>query len=107
MLPGPLTSSPPANDQITSAGLPFVSVAANCITEPPLVLVALHPVQLVSISAIPGATKKAGRKEFAVPIPLPHPAARNSAGARNSGKYFNNSRIGIRLHPFYRLRSVE
>ena len=59
----------------------------------PCELVALQPVQLVSITPVPGVTEKAAFGEFAVPRPLPQPAANSSAGARSSENFLKNSRM--------------
>jgi hypothetical protein len=57
------------------------------------VLVALQPVQFVSIAAALGAIEKAAFEEFAVTSPLPQPAANSSAGVRSSEKFLINSRM--------------
>jgi hypothetical protein len=57
------------------------------------VLVALQPVQFVSMAAAPGAIEKAAFEEFAVTSPLPQPAANSSAGVRSIAKFLINSRM--------------
>ncbi len=58
MVPEPEFASPPETVQVTVAPLPLVSVAENCSTGT-LEEVALQPVQLVSIEAVPGETENA------------------------------------------------
>jgi hypothetical protein len=55
---------------------------------------ALQPAQLVSMAAAPGVTEKPEFAEFAVPSPLPQPAAKSSAGAKSSGRFLKDSRMG-------------
>jgi hypothetical protein len=54
-------------------------------------LVALQPVQLVSMEPVRGVTEKAEFAGVAVTRPLPQPAAKSSAGANSSGKFLENS----------------
>jgi hypothetical protein len=58
------------------------------------VLVALQPVQLVSIAEPPGVTEKTAFEEFAETSPLPQPAAKSSAGAKSSERFL---RSGFRI----------
>jgi hypothetical protein len=81
---------------VTFAGLPLVNVAVNWtkeLREPPPVLTALQPVQLVSIEAVAGVIEKTVFEEFAVPSPPPQPASTSSAGARSIEKFPGNSRM--------------
>jgi hypothetical protein len=58
-------------------------VAVNCSTDVPLELVALHPVQLVSMELVPGAMAKlAFEGEAMTPAPA-QPASKIKAGARS------------------------
>jgi hypothetical protein len=82
MVPGPLFASPPLTDQVTLAAPPPVSVALNCSTDAPEELVALQPVQFVSIAVVPGVIAKMPFDGFADTPPLVQPAASSSAGAR-------------------------
>jgi hypothetical protein len=84
MLPGPLLASPPETDQVTLAAPPPVSVAENCSTDAPLALLALQPVQLVSMEPVPGEMEKVEFEGSAVTRPAEHPAASSSAGARSA-----------------------
>jgi hypothetical protein len=56
-------------------------MAENCSTTPPDVLVALHPVQLVSIIAVPGETVRLALEAPPFTSP-PQPARTKSAGNR-------------------------
>lgn len=80
MVPRPLLLSPPAEaDQVTAAVPPPVKVAENCSTALPEEFLALHPTQLVSIAAVPGAILNVlFELPFAMrPLP-PQPARMNS-----------------------------
>jgi hypothetical protein len=80
--PGPLLASPPKSDQVTAAVSPLANVAVNCSTEVPLELVALHPVQLVSMEVIPGEIEKLELEEAAVTPALAQPETNHrTAGA--------------------------
>ena len=80
MVPGPEFASPPETAQFTLA-VPPLSAAENCSTNPPDVVVVLHPVQLASMVAVPGEIER-------LPLPLeelltnvpPQPARTNNAG---------------------------
>jgi hypothetical protein len=80
MVPAPLFTSPPLTFQVTVAAPPLASVAENCSTDAPDELVALQPVQLVSIDAVPGVMEKVPFDGLAATIPPPHPASKQSAG---------------------------
>src|ERR1035441_1917766 len=82
MVPGPLLASPPVTFHVTLAAPPAVSVAVNCSTEEPDALVALQPVQLVSMLPVPGAIVKVPFDGLAVTPPPPQPARITSAGTR-------------------------
>ena len=79
MVPGPALASPPETDQLTLAEPPPESVARKCSTAAPEELVALQPVQLVSMAAVPGETEKVPFDETPDTAP-PHPASTNKAG---------------------------
>jgi len=83
MLPGPLLGSPPETDQVTSADSPLAREARKRSTEVPLLLIALHPVQLVSMELVPGKIAKLALAGIAVTSPLAQPASRSSAGNTN------------------------
>ena len=72
--------SPPVTFQVTFAAPPPVSVAENCSTEAPLELVALQPVQLVSMVEVPGEMAKVPFEEVMVAVPPPQPAIRIKTG---------------------------
>lgn len=78
IVPGPEFASPPESVQFTPAEPPL-SVAVNCSIGPPDALVALHPVQLVSIVPEPGETERPPLEEPPPDVP-PHPATTTSAG---------------------------
>ena len=61
MLPAPLFASPPLTFQVTAAAPPPESVAENCSTAEPEELVALQPVQFVSIERRSGSQRKSLR----------------------------------------------
>jgi|SRR5580658_10135129 hypothetical protein len=81
MVPAPVFASPPITLQVTAAASPSASVAANCSTGVPLELVALQPVQLVSIAPVPGLIVKDPLLGFALTVPALHPAMAMIAGA--------------------------
>jgi hypothetical protein len=83
-VPGPLFASPPLTVQVTLAAPPLESAAVNCSTAAPDELVALQPVQFVSIVPIPGVMDKAPF-EFA-DAPPPHPASRHIAGIATTAR---------------------
>jgi len=82
--------------QVTVAAPPLLSVAVNCSTGEPELLVPLQPVQLVSMDAVPGETEKVLLEELPeeveAVVPPPQPANRISAGkpanARNRHGHF-------------------
>ena len=76
MDPAPALASPPLTVQLTVAALPL-KVAENCSTDPPELLVALHPVQLVSIVVDPGVTASVDDVPVADP---PQPASSTNIG---------------------------
>lgn len=78
MLPGPELASPPETVQFTPAAPPL-RVAENCSTDPPDELVALQPVQLVSMVPVPGEIERPPLEELPADAP-PHPARTASAG---------------------------
>lgn len=87
IVPAPVVASPPETLQVTEAALPFESAAENCSTGAPLALVALHPVQLVSIEPVPGDMERAGLLEFALaPPPPPQPAMASAAASGPAAK---------------------
>jgi hypothetical protein len=57
-----------------------VSVAVNCSTATPDELVALQPVQLVSIAPVPGVIETVPLDELAAALPPEHPASTHNAG---------------------------
>ena len=79
-MPAPLLASPPDTDQVTGAVPPPESVAENCSTDAPLLLVALQPVQLVSIEPVPGESEKLALEGSALTRPLAQPATTSSVG---------------------------
>jgi hypothetical protein len=95
MAPGPLLASPPETDHTTDAGPPLASEAVNCSTDVPCLLVALQPVQLVSIVPVPGDKLKVALEGSAVTPPPAQPATARSMG----GKSIAASRSG-RLRVF-------
>src|SRR5580658_1928757 len=106
MAPGPLLASPPETDQMTGAGPPAASEAVNCWTDVPCLLVALHPVQLVSIVLVPGERLKVELEGSAVTAPPAQPATASSTG----GKSIAASRRGsfrVRAHVSPGLRAVR
>ncbi len=80
MVPGPEFASPPETDQVTLAAPPPERVAENCSKVAPEESVALQPVQLVSMAAVPGKTEK-GLLDEAVDGDPPQPASANRAGS--------------------------
>jgi hypothetical protein len=77
---------------VTLADPPPERPAVNCSVVPDELL-ALQPVQLVSMELANGATEKAAFEEPAVTSPLPHPAANSSAGANSSERFLRDSRM--------------
>jgi hypothetical protein len=67
---------------VTAAALPDASVAENCWTDVPLGLVALQPVQLVSIETVPGERVKVALEGSALTPPPAQPATTTRAGKR-------------------------
>ena len=63
---------------VTLAAPPLASVAENCSTAVPDELVALQPVQLVSIVAVPGEIENVPFEELAATPPPPHPASKRT-----------------------------
>jgi len=104
MLPGPLFSSPPETDQVTAAAPPPVSVAVNCSTDAPRALVALQPVQLVSIlvsaEPAPGEMEKTAFEESADTPPPAQPATASRAGAKKI-ETFRRPRLRMVRFPIY------
>ena len=82
MVPGPLTASPPFTFQVTSRL--FERVVAKRCTLRPSALVALHPVQFVSIEAAAGDREKLEPARLAEMLPPLHPANRINAGASSA-----------------------
>jgi hypothetical protein len=81
MLPAPLFASPPLTVHVTFAAPPPASVAVNCSTDAPFALVALQPVQLVSMVTVPGLIENVPFDGLAVTLPpLPQPAAASARG---------------------------
>src|SRR5580704_8326382 len=78
--PGPAAASPPDTDHVTGAASPFASRATNRYTGAPRLSVPLHPVQFVSIAAIPGETANDAFTGFAVTVAVPHPASISTTG---------------------------
>ena len=78
MVPGPELASPPETVQFTPAAPPL-SVAVNCSTSPPDVVLMLHPAQLVSMVAVPGEMERLSLEETLLNVP-PQPARTTSAG---------------------------
>src|ERR1700677_3225551 len=83
MAPGPLLASPPETDQMTGAGPPPVSEALNCSTDAPWLLVALQPVQLVSIAPVPGDKLNVALEGSAVTPPPAQPATAKTMGGKS------------------------
>jgi hypothetical protein len=79
MDPGPEFASPPETDQLTLAAPP-PKVAENSSTNPPDVVPVLHPVQLVSMVAVPGVMERLPLEEPPPDAPPPQPARITSAG---------------------------
>lgn len=77
--PAPSTASPPLTAQFTEAAPPPLRVAENCSTDAPELLVALHPVQLVSMVAVPGETANVPFDEPPDADP-PQPASKTRIG---------------------------
>ena len=86
MVPAPLLASPPETDQVTVAAPPAERVAVNCSTEAPWVLVALQPVQFVSMELEPGAMENVPLEGFPETVPPAQPAKTMRAGARRKGR---------------------
>src|SRR5450631_1073245 len=80
MVPAPLFVSPPLTFHVTVAAPPPVSVAVNFSTNAPDELVALQPVQLLSMEAVPGVMENVPFDGFAATVAPPHPASSQSAG---------------------------
>src|SRR5580698_1040167 len=81
IFPGPELVSPPLTAQVTFAAPPPVNVALNCSMAVPEVLVALQPVQLVSMAAVPGVTENVPLDEVVVPEDdPPQPTRKMRAG---------------------------
>jgi len=78
MLPAPEFASPPESVQFTLAAPPL-SVAENCSTNPPDVVLMLHPAQLVSMVAVPGEMERLAPGETPLNVP-PQPARISIAG---------------------------
>jgi hypothetical protein len=72
--------SPPVTTHVTAAAPPPDKVAENCSTEEPLAPRALHPVQLVSMDAVPGLMVNVPLLGLALTVPAPHPAKASIAG---------------------------
>src|SRR5580700_2445596 len=79
MDPAPEFASPPDTVQFTPAAPPPVSVAENCSTGTFEELVALHPVQLVSMEAVPGVTENVPLVVLPDSAPPPQPASTKMA----------------------------
>jgi hypothetical protein len=81
MVPAPEFASPPEIVQFTLA-VPPLNDAENCSTNPPDVVVVLHPVQLASMVAVPGEIERLvlGLEEPLTNVP-PQPARTNIAGS--------------------------
>jgi hypothetical protein len=79
MVPAPELASPPLTDQFTLAAPPLVSVAVNCSTAVPEV-VALQPVQFVSILPAAEEMEKLEFEELAAVMPVLHPARTSTTG---------------------------
>src|SRR5208282_6293418 len=78
MVPAPEFASPPETVHFTLAA-PSPSVAENCSANPPDVVLMLHPVQLVSMVAVPGEMERLPLEETPFNVP-PQPARTTSAG---------------------------
>ena len=74
----------PETFHVTLAAPPALSVAVNCSTDEPEALVALQPVQFVSMLPVPGAMVKVPFEGLAVTLAPPHPARIESAGTSTS-----------------------
>ena len=79
MVPGPEVASPPETVQFTLAAPPL-KVAENCSASPPEVALVLHPVQLVSMAAVPGEMERPPPEETPPDAPPPQPARTTNAG---------------------------
>ena len=102
IVPAPLFASPPETDQVTAAGPPPVSVAVICSTVVPLALVALQPVQLVSMEPVPGEMMKLAFEGSAVTLPTAQPATTSRAGAKRIAAIRSGNVLGKgeRTHEF-------
>jgi hypothetical protein len=78
IVPAPELASPPLTDQFTLAAPPLASVAVNCSTAVPE-LVALHPVQFVSMVPAGVEMEKLEFEELAAVVPVLHPASASIA----------------------------
>jgi hypothetical protein len=72
-------------------------VAENCSTGEPTALMPLHPVQLVSIEAVPGAIENVGLLGSALTPPPAHPANTTNAGPSSAARTRDRSTAGIRI----------
>ena len=81
-MPGPLRASPPLAFHVTSAPSSAGRVVRNCSTGVPCLLDTLQPVQLVSMTPVPGETEKLVPPESAATIPPAHPATASSTAGR-------------------------
>ena len=79
MEPAPELASPPETDHVTLAAPPLFSVAVNCSTVAPADVVILHPVQLVSMEAVPGEMENSLLEE-PVDAEPPQPARMKRVG---------------------------
>src|ERR1039457_7253059 len=90
MVPAPAVASPPLTDHMTPAAPPVLSLAENWCTGLPCALVALQPVQLVSMDVDPGEIEKVAFAGLAVTAPPPHPASKTMAEPRRARKSLTN-----------------
>jgi hypothetical protein len=90
MVPGPLTGSPPVTCQLTAAPV-FSEEILNLWTLRPSALVALHPVQLVSIELTCGEREKPEPLKLAETLPPLQPATARTKGARNEANIRTHS----------------
>lgn len=80
-------ASPPETVQFTLAAPPEASVAVNCSTAVPEVLVVLQPVQLVSMVEVEGEMEKVPFDEVPVEAtPPPQPAMTSKVGKQAIAK---------------------
>ena len=81
-MPGPLRASPPLTFQVTSAPSSAGRLVRNCSTGVPCLPDTLQPVQLVSMTLVPGEMEKLVPAESAATIPPAQPATASRTAGR-------------------------